>query len=249
MSLINEALKRARDEAVRREASTKGIPLAPAAPTRERNRWLPILVLGLTLALVVSLVVTVNLASKLPAVTQTAAMEDAARVEPMAETELEPVVSASTEAAPTTPVVAPSDPVPAMVEPAPPRQESPRPQDSPPARESPLAQQTSSARPQAGPAAQLETVEPRSPSPTQQVASPDRPVEAEGRVFVLSAELAGGQSVDLGGIAWSETGPYALLNGRVVGLGEWVQGYRVSQIDPGQVILERDDDRVVVRLK
>jgi hypothetical protein len=80
--------------------------------------------------------------------------------------------------------------------------------------------------------------------PTAPAGSPIEP-----RVFVRTAELLDGQLLDLGGIAWSETGPFALLNGRVVGVGESVRGYLVTEISPQEVVLQLADDRVVLRLK
>jgi hypothetical protein len=55
--------------------------------------------------------------------------------------------------------------------------------------------------------------------------------------------------VDLEGIAWSESEPFALLNGRVVGVGEFIRAYRVTEITRDRVTLEQGDDRVVLRLK
>ncbi len=54
---------------------------------------------------------------------------------------------------------------------------------------------------------------------------------------------------ELGGIAWSETGPYALLDERVVGLGESIMGYMVTRIAPQEVELEGSDGAILIRLK
>ena len=69
------------------------------------------------------------------------------------------------------------------------------------------------------------------------------------RVSMGQAQLKTGQIVDLGGIAWSESDPYALINGQVVGVGELVRSYRVISITPNEVILEKDQDRVILRLE
>jgi hypothetical protein len=69
------------------------------------------------------------------------------------------------------------------------------------------------------------------------------------RTFTREANLADGTSIELGGIAWSETGPFVLLNGRVVGQGETVQRFQVTRIEPQQVELQRDGTTIVIRLK
>lgn len=74
-------------------------------------------------------------------------------------------------------------------------------------------------------------------------------VDSTARELVGQAKLRDGQLVDLEGIAWSESEPFALLNGQVVGVGEFIRGYRVSEILQDQVVLEQGDDRVVLRLK
>ena len=71
----------------------------------------------------------------------------------------------------------------------------------------------------------------------------------EPRVFVERATLVSGETLELGGIAWSETGPYALLDGRVVGLGESIMGYMVTRIAPEEVELEGGDGAILIRLK
>jgi hypothetical protein len=69
------------------------------------------------------------------------------------------------------------------------------------------------------------------------------------RVFIERATLASGDTLELGGIAWSETGPYALLDERVVGLGESIMGYMVTRISPQEVELEGSDGALLIRLK
>ena len=71
----------------------------------------------------------------------------------------------------------------------------------------------------------------------------------EGEEPRLEPDMLDGQLVDLEGIAWSESEPFALLNGKVVGIGELIRAYRVTEIQRDRVTLEQGDDRVVVRLK
>lgn len=97
------------------------------------------------------------------------------------------------------------------------------------------------------------------PAPT---GSPlDRPasdIEPENRptgstpateTFVREFTLSDGTRVELGGIAWSETGPYALVNGRVVGVGEFVGDLAIESIYPTHILLKGRDRRVQVTLR
>jgi type II secretory pathway pseudopilin PulG len=72
---------------------------------------------------------------------------------------------------------------------------------------------------------------------------------AEPRIFVEKITLSNGETLELGGIAWSATGPYALLDERVVGLGETIKGYMVTRIAPQEVELEGGDGVILLRLK
>jgi len=57
------------------------------------------------------------------------------------------------------------------------------------------------------------------------------------------AVLENGRTLELGGIAWSETTPLAYLNGRLRGVGEVVEGFRVDAIEPEAVELSGDAGR------
>jgi hypothetical protein len=72
---------------------------------------------------------------------------------------------------------------------------------------------------------------------------------SQPRIFVEKMTLASGEVLELGGIAWSETGPYALLDERVVGLGESIMGYMVTRIAPQEVELQGGDGTILIRLK
>jgi hypothetical protein len=58
-----------------------------------------------------------------------------------------------------------------------------------------------------------------------------------------------GSAIELGGIAWSETGPFALINGSVVGPGSQIEGYTLERIRPGFVILRSTDRRIRLSLR
>ncbi|MGB5343750.1 MAG: hypothetical protein WBP67_16820, partial [Thermoanaerobaculia bacterium] len=66
MSLINEALQRARQESRRREALAKGLPLAPPPRPVSHRSWMVAAVMAMALALIVSLVTIARLASNQP---------------------------------------------------------------------------------------------------------------------------------------------------------------------------------------
>lgn len=240
MSLIHEALRRARDETVRRDAAARGIPLAPARSSKGRSRWLVAAVMILSLALVVSLAVVARLSSRLTG-RPTSAEPPAQRLAPISQLPIPPSAPAAGESTPE--------------------------RGRPPASHE-LASAGTASRPAPAPAdaAPSPAVSPLDSSENRRSATPrlDSPVAAAtpqdvpkteaqsppgSRVFVRRADLDDGNAIELGGIAWSESGPFALLNGRVVGVGESVRGYLVVEIDPGQVVLERRGQRLALRLK
>jgi len=236
MSLINEALKRAREEAARRQAAEKGLPLPFSRPVRDRARWLSLAVVILAGALLISLAVLVNISARLPAThrpppaanpgvdrpggREPLANQDAAQLEAEApkiaaegSSELPDIAALSQRAPHSSADTAESE----MLEPS-------QPSDSPVA----VVQEGVGTDSEA--LTELESV-------------------SESRVFVGQARLQDGQILDLEGIAWSESEPYALLNGQVIGVGELIRAYRVTEIQQDQVILEQGDDRIVLHLK
>ncbi|HTL70517.1 MAG TPA: hypothetical protein VL404_04410 [Candidatus Eisenbacteria bacterium] len=44
----------------------------------------------------------------------------------------------------------------------------------------------------------------------------------------------------LDGIVWDEKAPYAMINGKVVKVGDTIEGYRILEIKPGAVVLWSD---------
>ena len=241
MSLIIEALKRARDDAIRRQAASKGLPLAPVPRMRGRSRWLALAILPLAAALIVCILLLIDLYSRIPEPT-----------EPLGNSSLAASLpdSAGESAATSSPVVeTPPNVSPALGaavddQHAAPPQSSPSPSvrtDSP-ATDTPVEREVTPAAPESL------TPLPARPKPQSQ---PQREATAppDAREFVGQAQLLDGQLVDLEGIAWSESEPFALLNGQVVGVGEWIRAYRVTEIRRDRVVLEQGDDRVVLRLQ
>lgn len=245
MSLINEALKRARQESRRREALAKGLPLALPSRSVSHRSWMVAAVVAMALALLISLVTIARLATKDPKTPASVAVSSegidiqgiAAEPEPtpLVDTSIEPVVA-------TRPVG-----------------ESPR--------DTKRLQTSDSSAPPGSPAEKVERTVTATPAPTELANPPAEGVglfarprdpdsedspgrsSSQPRVFVERATLASGDTLELGGIAWSETGPYALLDERVVGLGESVMGYMVTRIAPQEVELEGSEGAILIRLK
>lgn len=245
MSLINEALKRARQESRRREALAKGLPLAPPSRSVSHRSWMVAAVVAMALALLVSLVTIARLAAKDPENPASVAVSsegidiqgNAAEAKPtsLVDSSLEPVVATRTVG------------------------ESPR--------DTERLQTSDSSAPQEPPTENVERTVTATPAPTGLTNPPPEGVglsvgprdpdsedplgnnSLQPRVFVERATLASGDTLELGGIAWSETGPYALLDEQVVGLGESVMGYMVTRIAPQEVELEGSEGAILIRLK
>ena len=70
--------------------------------------------------------------------------------------------------------------------------------------------------------------EPRAPTPPKAAAEPE---------------------LHLDGIVASATNPIAVVNGRLLALAESIEGYRVTRIDSGEVELEKDGVKTLLRLR
>jgi hypothetical protein len=73
--------------------------------------------------------------------------------------------------------------------------------------------------------------------------------EAAEETHVQLYPLPGGGTIELGGIAWSDNGPFALINGRVVGPGSPVEGFTLERIAPDHVVLTGEGRRVRIDLQ
>jgi hypothetical protein len=60
----------------------------------------------------------------------------------------------------------------------------------------------------------------------------------DGQTYVDEVPVPGGGSVKLNGIVFSSDQPIAVLDGRVMGPGEVVQGFTVLAIESGRVKLQ-----------
>jgi hypothetical protein len=78
---------------------------------------------------------------------------------------------------------------------------------------------------------------------------PHSPPNAQGRSYPGELPLPGGGKITLDGIVFSETSPVAVLNGHVLPVGGFVEGYTVVRILPDRVELEADGARVLLTLR
>jgi len=69
------------------------------------------------------------------------------------------------------------------------------------------------------------------------------------RSYAGEMPLPGGVKITLDGIVFSEESQVAVVNGRVLPVGGFVEGYEIVQILPDRVELERDGARVVLTLR
>ena len=254
MSLISEALKKARQEAARQESARQGVPYAVGStePQDRRNPLLMVLAgLGAGCVLAGVVFVTAFFASwgpfeksqpaPAPQVAQTAPPPPAA-------------VSAEPPAAPPL-VVQEEEPLPAVTSepPAP----APRVQEAPPAQPSIEIRPATPAPvpPEPRPEPQPEPI-PATPvpaPPVEEVTPAAPPATAsglvEGRTYTGEVPVPGGGAVKLNGIAFSQERPVVVLDGRVMGTGEVVQGFTVVEIEAGRVKLQGHGTTVYVSPK
>jgi hypothetical protein len=80
-------------------------------------------------------------------------------------------------------------------------------------------------------------------------ATPASKVSKGSGDYLRKAVFADGTSLELGGIVYSEAAPFCYLNGRLVGIGEFVLGRRIDRIERDKVVLTGDDGTIVLRLK
>lgn len=86
------------------------------------------------------------------------------------------------------------------------------------------------------------------PSAGTRESRPHSALNAQERSYPGEMPLAGGGKITLDGIVFSEASPVAVLNGRVLPVGGFVEGYTVVKILPDRVELEADGARVFLIL-
>lgn len=264
MSLISDALKKARQEAARQDSLRQTLPYAvgSADPPAQRNLYMPLLAglgAGCVLAVVVFGILYLGgwgpfsrtrkdavqiAATPSPATTPGTAF-------PAEPTSAPPVIEEkSVPASPT--------PTPRPVPPAPVQELQPRPvpaQTIAPVAEPPVAR----TQPAPVPADEARLAPPPvaptpAPSPVPTVAVPPAPAASpggleDGKSYVNEVPIPGGGVVKLNGIAYSPDHPIAVLDGRVVAPGEVVQGFTVLEIQADHVTLQGHGAKVSVSLK
>ena len=94
-----------------------------------------------------------------------------------------------------------------------------------------------------------------SPAPGSAGAPPAHPATAtataalaNGHTYVGSISLPGGAKIELGGIVYSESNATALVNGRPLGVGSYVEGFTIVTIEPGRLELEGNGLKVFLAL-
>ncbi len=255
MSLVSEALKKAEREAAARDARDKGqpapfeAPLQPYRSPRTRRALHPALAALAGGALIVALAAVwwagARHVEARPALPEgpprpaAAALPGATSASPAAELENRPAPPLPGAAAPPAAqfqtAQSPAEPVTreavaALQPPAPlPRATAPPPGESSPA----------PARPQAAAAVPGATVA-TAPTAARSFGPGD---------YLLRADLPDGSRLELGGIVYSETSPFAFLNGRLVGVGEFVEGRRIDRIERDRVLLSGETGVLTLRLK
>lgn len=258
MSLINDALKRARAEALRQEEAGRRteyrtVPAHSLRPDRRRQLliagWA---VAALALAFVVGMWVSGG--SEAPAVAhregEPAAQPPPApaggpprRAESPAESPVEVSATVSGAAPPASEAVA--VPAPSAVETVAvavsptdgdgggAAEDRATPSSSAPSREPPPRDERGEARP------------PASSAGGRQGSSPLEP----GATYLRRVRTTDGSVAELGGIAYSETRPIAVINGSVVSNGDFIAGFTVIAVEPERVELEADGVRIFLALR
>jgi hypothetical protein len=254
MSLISDALKKARQEAARQDSLRQSVPYAIGvadAPER-RAPWISLLAgLGAGCILAVAVFALAFFAGwgpfhKPTAEARTAAVSDTSAAQPAAaapaaQTPAPATLPAASQEAPAPPpaVAKPVQEIPRQIEesrPAPQIEAAPPPPPVP-----------SKSAPETAPAASAPTPAPASPAPVPAAAPSQPPAAAsatgsgglvDGQTYVDEVPVPGGGSVKLNGIVFSSDQPIAVLDGRVMGPGEVVQGFTVLAIESGRVKLQ-----------
>ena len=90
---------------------------------------------------------------------------------------------------------------------------------------------------------------PGRPAATRPPPLPNASSSLDGGSFLKRAQIPGGGTLELSGIAWSESQPVAVISGSVVSAGERVKGFKVIRINPDSVELEGANESFTLRLR
>jgi hypothetical protein len=260
MSLISDALKRARQEAARQDSLRQGLPYAVgmADPPVRRAPWISLLAgLGAGCILAAAVFALAFFAGwgpfHKPAVeTRTAEVPATAPVPvtpqpPVTEPAALPVAPPQAQERPAAPITPPpvsvAAPTPAPkpeVPREPERRPAPQAVAPPPVVRRPAPEPTPATPTSSAPIAEVERSAPAPvpAAPPQAPPAGDLGGLVEGQVYSGEVPVPGGGSVKLNGIVFSQDHPIAVLDGRVMGPGESVQGFTVVAIESGRVKLQ-----------
>lgn len=89
----------------------------------------------------------------------------------------------------------------------------------------------------------------RETAPREGASSPEPPAGSTPTYVREAPADVGGVALRLGGIAWSESAPLAYLNGKLLGPGETVAGWRIERIERNGVLLARGSSRLRLSLQ
>ena len=251
MSLVSDALEKAEREAAAREAQKAGLPVpleTPVQPYRARRGQRGARGATVALAAIAALAILLALAfyatrspsegnaphkgataatSAPPSPAEapspsvpTAASEARPAIEPPAPPSARETTSAG--APPSSPEIAPSE------RPAPPSEREPTNADAP----SPLPESTPKEQP--------------APPSESETKAPSRENQKE---FVRRVDFPNGSKLELGGIAYSESAPFAYLNGRLLKIGVGIAGYTLVAIERDRVVVRGAAGELTLRLK
>lgn len=237
MSLIDEALRRAREEAARQDAAKRDAQYrqVPSYAPAQRSGISPALIGAIVaLCIVAGIGIGVFLGRDRAAEPEAAeASAPASPVVPSEEPSSRPVSVA--EEIPEEPEM-PAEPVPTPT----PLPEQPVRQELPVAEAEPLEP------PPAPDPAPTPVEVPEIPAPTPE---PAPTPAAEVKSYVREVPLPDGGTLRLNGIAFSATQPVALINDKVLAKGESYQGFIVADIQANMVELRGNGMTVRVSLK
>lgn len=236
MSLIDEALRRAREEAARQDAAKRDAQYrqVPSYAPPQRSGISPALI-GAIVALCIVAGIGIGVYLGRDRKAEPEAVEASAPASPVLPSEEPSRPISVAEEVPEEPEM-PAEPVPTST-----------PLPEPPVRqEVPVAEAEPLEPPPAPDPAPTPEVVPETPAPAPEPAPAPAP---EVRSYVREVPLPDGGTLRLNGIAFSATQPVALINDKVLAKGESYQGFIVADIQANMVELRGNGMTVRVSLK
>lgn len=271
MSLIDEALKRARQEAARqdavaREERYRQVPVIPGLRSRPTRSRLPLVlaaVVAACLAAGIAIGVGLSRDGGNPEETRIAEVAPETRVAEAPRIQAEPAPAPVTPAAPVLEEVekTPEEPAAPPVEPV--REAPAAPAPDPAEEAARIAAERAAQReiqlppaqpeprteiPPSRPSVEEPSIGPAAPPAVPSAPAPAAPADESGTVRTFQREMpVQGGTLRLNGIAFSDQ-PVALFDDKVVAPGESIAGYKVVAIEAKRVRLEGPGGVVFVEL-